>query len=205
MRGIHLSFLLGCLGILAFLVSAFTPLPNLLERWSRIPSMVQPADAIVVLGSFVSEDGILSGDSLHRAVRGIALYHQGYAPLIVLSGYAGTRGSSEAEVRAELARTLGVPRVALLAEARAFTTREEAVRIGRTLRERGSRTILLVTDSLHMRRARALFERVGLAVLPAGADSRSVLEMFPEGRLKLMRAVLGEWLAIGYYRIAGYL
>jgi hypothetical protein len=56
-----------------------------------------------------------------------------------------------------------------------------------------------------MRRARALFERVGVRVFPATADARSGVATSPEGRLRLMREVLGGWLALVYYRVAGYL
>ena len=35
---------------------------------------------------------------------------------------------------------------------------------------RGLRTVLLVTDAIHMRRARALFERAGFTVRPAPTD-----------------------------------
>jgi hypothetical protein len=56
-----------------------------------------------------------------------------------------------------------------------------------------------------MRRARALFAGAGLQVLPAAADARSGAGTSPEARLRLLRDVLGEWLALGYYRVAGYL
>ena len=196
---------LGGAAILLGMATAFTPLPNQLYRWSIPASDVRPADAIVVLASSVDATGLLSGESLQRAVRGIALYRQGQAPLVVLSGFSRSGGPSEADVRAELARTLGVPSDAILTEAQAFTTREEAARIGRTLRDRQVARILLVTDGLHMRRARRLFERIGLQVQPANADSLSGVDESPEGRLKLMRALLGEWVALAYYRIAGYL
>jgi uncharacterized SAM-binding protein YcdF (DUF218 family) len=205
MRGMRLWYILGCLGSLTFFASAFTPLPSLLDRWSRVPSDIQPADAIVVLGSVVSADGTLSCDSLQRAIRGVVLQREGIAPLVVFSGVSFEGGASEAEVRAKLARTLGVPSDAILTEAQAFTTREEAARIGRTLRDRQVTRILLVTDGLHMRRAGRLFERVGLQVQPAAADSFFGVEASPEGRLRLMRALLGEWLALVYYRGAGYL
>jgi uncharacterized SAM-binding protein YcdF (DUF218 family) len=201
----NLRRILGCLGVFSFFVSAFTPLPNVLGRWSRVPSDIRPADAIVVLGSAVSADGTLSCDSLYRAIRGIVLQREGIAPLVVFSGVSFEGGASEAEVRAELARTLGVPSDAILTEAQAFTTREEAARIGRALRDRQVRRILLVTDGQHMRRAQRLFEGVGLQVHPATVNPFSSAEASPEGRLQLMRAVLGEWLAVGYYRVAGYL
>jgi uncharacterized SAM-binding protein YcdF (DUF218 family) len=182
-----------------------TPLPNALFRWSAIPSDVQTADAIVVLGAAVDPDGTLSPESLLRTVRAIALFREGRSVLVAFSGPPNDGGPTEADVRAALARRMGVPSDAVLTESKARTTREEALRIGATLRARNVRTILLVTDSLHMRRARALFERAGVRVFPATADVRSGSGSAPGRRLLLVRDVLGEWLALGYYRIAGYL
>ena len=194
----------GLAGVVVFFVSAFSPLPNALYRWSASSSEVRPADAIVVLGSSVGANGVLGCGSLQRAVRGMTLYRASEAPLIVFSG-PNLTGVSEAEVRAELARALGIPSGAILVEDGAFTTREEAARIGATLRGRNLRRILLVTDPQHMRRARALFERVGLQVLAATAESATAADTAPEGRLRLMRETLGELLARAYYRVAGYL
>ncbi len=198
---------IGLAGIFMFLASAYSPLPNLLYRWSASPSEVGPADAIVVLASSVGENGILSCQSLRRAVRGMAVYRAGQAPLLVFSGMPNREvpGPSEAEVRAQLARELGIPSEAILVEAEARTTREEAVRIGATLGARNLRRILLVTDPQHMWRARALFERAGLQVLPAGAESSRSADTSPEGRLRLMRETVGELVARAYYRVAGYL
>jgi len=56
-----------------------------------------------------------------------------------------------------------------------------------------------------MRRARALFSHDGFQVFAATADARSGAGTSPEARLRLLRDLLGEWLALGYYRIAGYL
>ena len=141
---------------------------------------------------------MLADSSLRRAVRGIALERQGLAPVIVFSGGLGGGTVSEAEVRAALARDLGVPADHILTDTEARTTREEAIRLPRLLSSIGARRILLVTDPQHMARAMALFQRAGLEVLPAPAED-------PERSADLARAVLSEWLARLYYRLAGYL
>jgi uncharacterized SAM-binding protein YcdF (DUF218 family) len=207
MRWERLWQFVGLAGIAVFILSAYSPLPNALFRWSASPSDVQPADAIVVLGASVAENGQLSAESLRRTVRGMTLYRAGQAPVIVFSGIPNldVPGPSEAEVRARLARELGIPREAILLEERAFTTREEANRIGEALRARGARRILLVTDPQHMGRARALFEHVGLQVLPAVAEYPRSAARSPEERLRLMRETLGELLSLTYHRVAGYL
>lgn len=195
----------GLAGFGLFLVAAFSPLPNAMFRWSAAASDIQPADAIVVLGAAVQADGTLSCDSLVRTVRAVTLFRAGRAPIIVFSGTSRDDGPSEAHVRAELGARLGVPVEAIRTEPTALTTREEAVRIGGMLRAENARRILLVTDSQHMRRAGALFSRGGFRVFPATVDARSGAGTSPEARLRLLRDLLGEWLALGYYLTAGYL
>lgn len=196
---------LGLVGVILFLAFAFTPLPNLLAQRLATPSRLERAEAIVVLGAGVSEDGVLGSNSLRRAIQGIVLQRKGLASLLVLTGPATNKGPTEAAVRAALARDLGVSQDAIITEERVWTTREEAIRIGALLRDRQVRRILLVTNSQHMERARRLFERVGLEVLPATADDISDSDSSPEGRLELMRIALQEIIARLYYRMAGYL
>ena len=128
----------------------------------------QPADAIVVLGAGASRDGLLSDQSLRRLIGGLTLYRRGLAPRVIVLGpaYQG-RGPVEAEIRATLARDIGVPAAALVVEGRGLTTRHEAALAAARLRETGGRRILLVTGAQHMPRARLLFERAGLEVIPA--------------------------------------
>ena len=197
--------LLGFAGVAFFFISAFTPVPNILSRWLGSPSQLEPAQAIVVLGGGVSPDGVLSNSSLRRAIYGILLYRKGLASLLVFSGAAGDEGPAEAEIRAEMARELGVSPEVILAAPDARTTREEAVFGETLLRARGVRRILLVTNAVHMTRAQALFERAGFEVLAAPAHEVSSGVSNPEGRLRLMRRMLEELIARLYYRVAGYL
>ena len=202
---VRISQFLGLAGISLFLAAAYTPLPELLAGWATIRPQIAPADAIVVLAGSVSPSGVLSDGSRRRTVHGIVLFQEGFAPLLVLSGGSAIEtGPREAEVRAELARTMGVPSEAILTDSGAQTTREEAVRMQSLLRSRGVRTILLVTHAQHMLRAKGLFERAGFEILPAPVNGpERTLES--EARLDLFRRTAGEMLAWLYYRFAGYL
>lgn len=189
---------LGLLSVLCVLVSAYTPLPNIFARLMAVSSKVQPADAIVVLGAGIHRDGTLGKGSLCRAVQGIVLYRRGLAPVIVLSGPSYEGSPVEAEVRAELARQLGVPEKAILLEKQADTTAEEVENITATLRKMGMKRILVVTSSLHLSRAVSRFERMGLRAFPVAADDLPISTDGPDGRLALMvytlREVLAQWL-----------
>jgi uncharacterized SAM-binding protein YcdF (DUF218 family) len=180
---------------------AFTPVANLLAETLSVPAIIAPADAVIVLAAGASRQGVLNSGSLRRAVHGIALHEEGWAPLLVLSG--GGRG--EGGARAVLARRLKVPAETILPVASGYTTREEAMQMARLLQPRGVRKILLVTDVQHMIRAKALFERVGFQVLPAPALEGSGSAEGPRGRLDLFYWTLSELVALQYYRLAGYL
>ena len=189
---------IGLLSVIGVLLSAYTPLPNLLARSLVMPSKIQRADAIVVLGASVYRDGTLSDSSLRRTVQGLVLYHQGLAPLLVLSGTSYEGAPVEAEVRAALARQLRVPERAILLEPHAKTTAEEAVNIGAKLQQRGVRRILLVSNSVHLARAVPRFEKMGMQVFPAAADDIHWGTDAPDKRLALMvyalREAAGRWL-----------
>jgi uncharacterized SAM-binding protein YcdF (DUF218 family) len=205
MMFLRICRILGVLCVSLFLVFAFTPVPNVLYGWMAVPSRLEPAQAIVVLGSAVSEDGILSDESLRRALQGILLYRRSLAPKILFLGYAAPGGPAEAQVRADLARQLGVPDGAVRVETRARTTREEAVLSAKALQGKGVRRILLVTDAQHLARAQRLFARAGFEVLPVPAENPLRTATSPEGRLDLTRLMMEEVLARVYNRAAGYL
>lgn len=205
MNGSRLFQILGLGTVVVYFLASFTPLPNILNRWAGVASQLQPAEAIVVLAAGMDSHGVLSNRSLQRAIYGIMLFHRGFAPLLVFSGPGQSQaGRDEAGVRAEMARLFGVSTLALVTEATALTTREEAVHMAALLLPQGISNILLVTSYDHMPRSRLLFEKVGFNVKPAAVDELSEAEK-PEARLRLMRRLVQEFLARIYYRLAGYL
>jgi uncharacterized SAM-binding protein YcdF (DUF218 family) len=200
-----LSRALGALGFIAFIATAFTPLPNIVASRVSVPERLERADAIVVLGASLQRDGTLSSASLRRVVHGIRLHRNGLAPLLLLHGADRRGGRTEADVRAELATELGVARSAILTERDGATTRAEATRTAVVLGDRSVRTILLVSDPYHLRRAQALFEQAGFAVLPAPAADVAASAASASGRLQIATRVLQELAARVYYSVAGYL
>lgn len=191
---------LGAATLLALGVVCFTPLTDLMQPPAHPPP--EPADAIVVLGSYMGVDGVLSAVSLQRAVHGIQLYRRGLAPLLVMCG-ARQGPLAEAEVRGRLARDFGVPPAAVLTDASGHTTRDEASRMRRLLEPRGARRLLLVTSNDHMPRARRQFEREGFRVLPAPVGGLRPESLKPGDRLGHARRWVQEMAARAYYRLAG--
>ena len=201
----RIAVVAGLIAIAAFLVLAFTGAAGALGRRSAVTEEPRPADAIVVLGAGAAKDGSLSDQSLRRLVGGLALYHRGLAPRLIVMG-PGYEGSPvEAEIRAALARDLGVPASAIVVEGRGLTTRHEAALAAARLKEAGGHRVLLVTGTLHMLRARLLFERAGLEVVPAPVVDVSPAVTRPEARLDLARLIFQEAVGRLYYRMLGYL
>ena len=192
----------GTIGLAVFGLAALTPLP----RWLYEAMLVAPgqgaADAIVVLGSAVSEDAVLDGPSLRRTIAGTLALREGRAPTLVFLGCP--RGQAvEAEVRSELARGLGVAPEAILMEARALTTRQEADRVAHLLLPRGQKRVLLVTGECHMWRARALFQHAGFEVVPCPVRELPMIATSPEQRLCLLWQVAREGAARAMHRALG--
>ena len=112
---------------------------------------------------------------------------------------------------ADLLVEWGVPRAAILEEGKARTTAENAVEIVKLLRARGIKRVLLVTSSLHMRRALASFRAEGLDAIPSPCDAlvapagaRTVLDWIPRpSALEQTHVALWEYLGLAYYRVTG--
>ncbi|MDR3685191.1 MAG: YdcF family protein [Geothrix sp.] len=114
-----------------------------------------PADAILVLGRR------LEGDQLTpvfeaRLAHAEALWRRGLAPhIFVAGGTTGRARRSEAEAGRDWLVARGVPESALLLEDRSQHTLENLFNVRADLRTRGWRTLLMVSDPLHLARAQA--------------------------------------------------
>jgi uncharacterized SAM-binding protein YcdF (DUF218 family) len=192
--------------VVIFLVAAFTPAVDLLAAWMTPAGRSEPAQAIVVLGAGgVSRAGYLTNTSMRGAMEGIGLYQQGLAPLVVFSGSPEGSPRGEAEARADLARSCGVPASAVLTSSRARTTSQEAQRIHALLAPRQIRKIVLVVKAPGMTRATRVFERVGFEVVATPWTDVLDVDRAPGARLSLLRQIAMELVALVYYRAAGYL
>ena len=184
------------------------------------PADSASADAIVVLGGCLapaifprlSEELDEASD---RMLHGARLYRAGKAPVVVLSGGNLPWSSAprpEAESMAAFVEEWGVPRSAMIVEARSRTTRENAVESARLLRARGVRSILLVTSAMHMPRAVEAFGPTGLRVIPSPAGfgvvdskNRPLLSWLPSsGAIGRFQGALWEEGGRLYYRYRGW-
>lgn len=112
---------------------------------------LEKADVIVVL----------SGGRKDERVRQAAdLFHQGYAPQVLLSGGEQLQGISIHDLLRQQALVNGIPASALLFESASTSTYEQARYLRPLFEERHVRRTIVVTSSYHTRRTRYLFRKV---------------------------------------------
>lgn len=181
------------------IVRTLEPPPAAIEEIKR-------AQAIVVLGggrNLASPEwgGETVNDyTLRRARYGARIARASGLPVYVSGGRPDGGESAEGTLmRGLLASELGVP--VKWVEAASETTREQAQMAARDLRPQQINRIALVTDAVHMPRARRAFELEGLAVIPAptgytGQRPFAAYQLIPGPRALLHSHVaLREWVS----------
>lgn len=128
---------------------------------ARIESPIESRDAIVVLGAPLSPRGELSPILAERAAAAIALYHAGGARRVVVTG-GNTQHAprAEADALADVMHDAGIADVIVERESR--NTDENARFTAALVAPLGVRTVWLVTQPFHGKRAAHLFRRAGL-------------------------------------------
>lgn len=123
------------------------------------------ADAILVLGAKAHADGTASGALRDRTRTACALWREGLAPTIVLSGGKNAGSvASEPEVMRRIAREEGVPDAALVLDETGKDTAASIAFTARLARAQAWRSVLVVSHDYHLARLRLLADRAGLVV-----------------------------------------
>jgi len=159
----------------------------------------RPADAIVVMGA-AQYDGHPSPVFAARLNHGVALYLNGLAPRLMLTGgkAAGDRTTEAAAGRAYAIR-LGVPPDAITIEDQGRTTLESVRAVAGLLKADGVDSALFVSDRPHMLRVLRMAEDAGITAW--GSPTRtSPIEDDLGGRID---ATVHELGALAYYFLVG--
>lgn len=139
------------------------------------------ADAIVVLGGILQVrrkpvELVEWSEPADRFERGVDLYLAGKAPALVLSRVRTGRPDrplTEGHYLRDFAIRRGVPASAIVLTREVVNTASEAEAVEELARERGWKSILLVTSAFHMPRAMLLFRNRGFDVHPIPVDYQS--------------------------------
>lgn len=141
-----------------------------------------PADLLVVLGRVLVDDRpseVFVGRLNHAA----ALWRGGVAPTIVVTGgMTGKASRTEAEAGREWLVDSGVPARVIECEGASRHTLENLYNVREHF---GRGSIVIVSDPLHLARARALAENLGFEVSCSGASAADP----PSKAARLMRAL----------------
>jgi uncharacterized SAM-binding protein YcdF (DUF218 family) len=219
-------------GVWIFLLFLLTPLAELIVANLEQPYVpMQQAEAAagvrsVVVLSGASEDHVLlpvtsklGTDTMARTVEGIRLYRQRPgARLIVAGGVLRTGDRPVAEMMADFAIALGVPRGDLVLERSSRTTYENLREVKKII---GAEPFILVNSALDLRRATAVARKLGMKPVPAPAAIwaahhysadltwkawgwRVVADLRPSpGRLNYLQWAAHEYLGYGWYWMLG--
>lgn len=143
--------------------------------------------AIVILGGGMAWDerdkpypGRVSGDALERVAVGVRLARQSKLPVLASGGKPFEQMPSEARLLARAVQHYGVPVRWLEEQSR--DTAGNAWYSSQLLRADGIDRIILVTQAMHMPRARRIFEATGLQVTGA-----------PHGFMAQQGVALRDW------------
>jgi uncharacterized SAM-binding protein YcdF (DUF218 family) len=146
--------------------------------------------------------------ALSRINYAALLARQTGLPLLVTGGLLSARPGDEAlatSMQRTFEQNYGLP--VRWSESASRTTAENAVFSARMLRSAGVTRIILVTDAMHMHRARLAFERTGLQVVPGPTmyletAKPGLSDVLPTAEnLRRTHYALYEWLGLALYRL----
>ena len=148
-KAIYITLYLFVLGLFIY-VSTAIYIANRVGEDSK-----KNSDVIVVLGAKTYQDGQYDPCLKGRVEHGVALYKEGYAPKIVMTGGPDQEdGTIEAEVMQKIALEAGVPEKDIILEPNSTSTYENMVNTRSILEERHYSSAIIVTAPYHMPRAR---------------------------------------------------
>jgi len=151
-------------GILAHIYILWMGLkwPLLFDRWLYVSHKPQEAQAIVCLCGGIMGNNLPTQRGLQRIYTAVQLYADGWAPKLIFTGRGGS-SLSEAEVYAEAAVWLGMPKEAVLVEPLSGSTSEHPDNLLKLdeMRIERSSSLLIVTSPVHSRRAYLCFKKEG--------------------------------------------
>lgn len=195
--------LLGLLGLTMALGLTYRLWLPLLGEWLVASETPTAADAIIVLG----------GERGERTRTGVRFYTAGLAPALVTTGDGSGMheiiGKSQAELDAELAERLGVPRSAIFTLDRSTSTREDALLTRELAEAHGWAHLLVVTSPYHTQRSGMVFRRVFadspiILTITAAQPSENIPSLWWTQERDLL-SVTGEYLKFAYYALKGWL
>lgn len=122
------------------------------------------ADAVVVLGAQVHEDGTLSRALRERMDTAIGLYEQGYSDTLIVSGGTGREGVNEAEAMCGYAVASGIPKDAVLVDPEGSSSLRTVENSLALAREHDLEDLMVTSSFYHVPRLKMMYLAHGMDV-----------------------------------------
>ncbi|MBN2614947.1 MAG: YdcF family protein [Bacteroidales bacterium] len=215
-RALVVAFLLILVLTNSYLVN------KIVSVWDVTPTTVDTCyDVGIVLGgSTITYDARYNRDTFHengdRLIQAVELYKKGIIKKILITGGSANliyTKIKEANLMDSFLHTIDIPSSDILVDTMAQNTHQNAVYSKKILEQHPEyHTYLLITSSMHMRRARACFQKVGLKVTPyptnlLGDNGKTNLEylFMPDiSNLLIWNSMIHEMVGYLVYKIKGY-
>ncbi len=214
--------------VIAFWVIGSTPLPARLlaslERPYAHPALdaLPEHDAVVMLGGVLGPSandvlGFNLDSAADRVVTAVEVMRRHKARALVLGGGGSllARGPvEEGRLVENWLRRWNLVEAPIYRLGACANTRDEAARTAALAREQHWQRLLLVTSAGHMRRAEAIFRKLGLRPTCVACDFEGMAELerkdaaslFPKANgFHLLGLFWHEWAGWWYYRLRGWL
>lgn len=132
---------------------------------SGLRDQLGSADVALVLGSKVNPDGTPSPRLCARLDRTIELYRAGYFPVVIASGGTGKEGYDEATVMRDYLVARGIPTERVIVDSGGTTTFASAKNATQIGRQRGFKSIFVISQYFHLPRTRLALQRFGVPIV----------------------------------------
>ena len=175
-------------GVLLALVIGYVCLAGQIYAFAQT-SDSQPSDTAIVLGAAVWNDQP-SPVFAERINHAVALYQAQVVDSIVFTGGLGDGDTmTEAEAARNYALAHGIPDNVIFVETESHITRQNLAGACHVMQEKGWETAVLVSDPLHMKRAVAIAEDLGMNV----TSSPTPTSRYQSWRTKLPSLLYETW------------
>lgn len=158
-----------------------------------------PADAIVLLGNPINDDGSLSSEGRLKLEKAEEFLHLKLADKLVICGGAVKNKFVEAEVLAQNLDPNLIGKENIYLETNSQNTVENADLAYPILKELGVKKIIIVTIPFHTKRAKEIFDR-----LPIENEMVAAYRLTENPIFNNFKSLVRETLAYAYYLIFGY-
>ena len=154
------------LAIIAVTVVVFAVTAARIYRYSGV-AIDKQADAAVVLGAAVWSQNV-SPVFRERINHAVDLYRKGKVRKLIFTGGQGNSNEpTEAAAASSYAQANGIPIQDILVEQKSHTTFENIVNAKQLADANSLKTVLIVSDPMHMKRAMTMARDVGLIAYPS--------------------------------------